>query len=521
LWGIRVGRRSKEIIKAVLSILYIKKLMTSIHTNYKILLLFLFSCCFIGRSSSQTLVFDNIKKLNLINQGVIKAGDDINGYFFVYEKDTIDNYSNTYKLVTTSNKLKVIKEAEIIVPQETTIFESSSNGTEVVLLFLNSDTKTFEYDVFDLTGNKKFSYTRKLSRKEFRQYEDLSLAGIDNSDIKSFYAIDSIGFISKTIREEKKILSISIDFYGSKENKQWSYVPTIGASYFFGQYLGVYKEVVYIHLVSFKVSLHAEKPETFIVGLDLKTGKELFKKSADAKYKILAKGIKTLNDGGGYLYGAYYALNANLMKDKPAGFALWKIKENGDLIEEKYVSFQNDFSEHLNVLSTGKIQGLGSIYFHNIVQTAKGDLYILGEGYRKVMNTAVILKAALFGVISILGENLRKEVSTDMILIKLDSTYKIENLKIYNKENTPFFCYNYTQENIASQSFGFWYFSNRVNVLNSISVHDDKITSEQIKINPKTSRLMVLPATNGQILLLDYFRITKKMELHFDVFNNN
>ncbi len=483
-------------------------------TKSKSIFLILLLCFMSLIVFSQNLVFDNIKTANLSNQSVIKNGDGIKGYFFIYEKDTIDDYIDTYMFTITDKKLHLIKETEIKVSEETSIFESSSNGSEIILLFFHADKKTFEYQIYDLNGLKIFSYTRDLSGKELRQYKKVALDGANDISFKSFYPIDDVGFISNTIRSDKDVNSISINFYGTKANMQWSYVPTTGGSYFFGEFLGVYRDVVYINVVSYKGSIYTDKPEVFIVGLDLKTGKELFKNPADSKYKILAKGLKILNDGDGYLYGAFYKLNADINKDKPLGFALWKIKAEGSLIDEKYISWDNGFNEYLNISSKGKIQGVGYIHFHNIVQMLGGDLYVLGEGYGKALNATTIFTMSVFGF-SPEGKGYLKKVNTDMILIKLDSTCKVKDITIYDKKNSDFFGYNGTQTNRRDGSFSFWYLSNKEDLFNTINVYEDKITTDKIKINVKTSRSIVLPAFNRQILLLEYFKSEKKMELNF------
>ncbi len=464
---------------------------------------------------SQNLVFDNIKTANLTNQSVIKNGDGINGYFFIYEKDSIDDYANTYTLTITDKKLHAINETNIKVPQESFIFETSSNGSEIVLSFLDFNKKTFEYQIYDLNGLKKFTYTRKLKRKEFKLYSKIILKENDKDETKSFYPIDGVGFIYSTMKTGKDLNSISVDFYGTKENKQWSYEPIIAANYFIWEYLGVYKDVVYIYIYSFKGSIYLDKPEVFIVGLDIKNGKELFKKPAEAKYKIVAKGIKTLNDETGYLYGTYYNQNANLAKDKADGLALWKITDDGNLINEKYISWEDGLSKFLKITNNGKILGTGNIYVHNIVQSASGNIYILGEGYSKVINAFTVAYGALFGLLSTIGMSYIKEVATDMILIKLDSSFETQDVFIFDKKNSKLFGYNNTQTNKASNSFSFWYFSNKENVVNSINVNDDKITTDKIRINVKTSRSIVLPASNRQILLLEYFKSEKKLELNF------
>ncbi len=466
---------------------------------------------------SQNLVFGNIKSAKAACQCVIKKGEDIKGYSFIYVKDSLDNYTNIYEFNIADEKLNIIKKTDITVDKESAILEAYSNGSEIVLLIFSEDKRTLEYQVFDLNAEKKFSYLKKLSRKESIPYKEILLKEVFQNELQNFYKVDSIGYISNTIRAENKILSVSIDFYGTKENKQWSYVPVIGASYFFGEYLGIYKNVVYIYLYSFQASIYSENPEVFLVGLDLKTGRELFKKPADAKNRILAKGIKILKDGEPYLYGSYYKPNADLIKDKPLGFALWKIKEDGNIIDEKYISWENGFDEYLDISAKGKIQGVGYIYFHNLVQTSNGDIYIFGEGYDKRLNAATIISVSILGF-SISGKGFTKQISTDVLLIKLDSTYKIKNITIYDKKNSNSFGYNTTQSNNASAAYSFWYFSNHAHMLNSISISDDKIADNKIKLNINTSETTVLPASQGKILLLEYFRTEKKMELHFEKF---
>ncbi len=491
--------------------------MFFLNTKYKLFFLILFFQIFSKAVSSQNLVFNSIKSINLFNQSVIKNGDDVKGYFFIYEKDTVDDYIDTYKFTITDKKLQLIKEIEIKVSEETSIFESSCNGSEIVLSFLKSDTKSFEYQIYDLTGLKKFTYTRKISRKAYKEYLEIILKGKDQNAVKSFYPVDSIGFIYNTMRNPKELNSISVDFYGTKENKQWKYEPIMEGSYFFWDYLGVFKNVVYIYIYSFKGSIYLDKPEVFIVGLDIKTGKELFKKAAESKYKIVAKEIKMLNDGAAYLYGTYFKQNANVSKDKADGFAMWKITEDGSLIDEKYISWENDLGKLLNVTNTGKVLGTGYVHVHNIVQSANGNMYLLGEGYNKVINGFTVAYGALYGILNVPWTwSYTKEVATDMMLLKLDAECKLIEITVYNKKNSDFFCYSGTQNNRPSNSFSFWYFSNKSNVVNAINVNDDKITTDKIRINLKTSRSTILPASAGQILLLEYYKTERKLELHFE-----
>ena len=473
---------------------------------------------FYNSVSGQSLAFDAVRSVNLINQGIIQNEEQVKGYYFLYEKDSIDNSGNIFKFVITNENLFIINQQEIKLPDESVNLEISCNGSEIILMFFHKHNKTFEYIVYDTYGFQKFTYIQKLSGKEFRHYKEIAFYDTKEYERKSIYPLDTLGFLSNTLWKDNNKISYRINFYNSKKDEQWSFVPNEGGSYFYGDYLGTYKNIIYLSLFSFKEAIYTEKPQTYIIGLDVKTGKLLFKKSADAKYLLLAKEIKILKNGQGYLYGTYFNLKANLNKDKPDGIALWKLTDNGEIAEEKYISWENDFSKHIEITDKGKIFGVGYLNLHNIVQSANGEFYILAEGYHKVLNAYVIAKAVLFGLINSIGDNFTKDVASDMILIKLDTTCKIQGINIYDKKNSNYFCYNITQQNNTSNSFSFWYYADKFKSLKAINVSDSMITTNKIKVNPHTSKSIFLPAFAKHILLIEYFSNSKKMEMHFEKF---
>jgi hypothetical protein len=57
-----------------------------------------------------------------------------------------------------------------------------------------------------------------------------------------------------------------------------------------------------------------QKPDSYILGLDMETGKQLFEKTTDAKYRFYPASISVLNAGKAYIYGEYFDVNANISK---------------------------------------------------------------------------------------------------------------------------------------------------------------------------------------------------------------
>ena len=65
------------------------------------------------------------------------------------------------------------------------------------------------------------------------------------------------------------------------------------------------------------------------------------------------------------------------------GLRFWQVDEKGKVLSEKYLSWDIELGKHLNVTSKGKIDDFGFMYLHNMIQTADGSVYAVGEGFKK------------------------------------------------------------------------------------------------------------------------------------------
>jgi hypothetical protein len=400
--------------------------------------------------------------------------------------------------------------------------------------------------VYGADGKQKFVYNRQLTKKEERYLEQTYLAMDDEEEtFKGLYPIDNLGFISNMPSREDKDYTFQVDFFSSEKRKQWTYTPTIGGKKFIGDYLGTFNGVVYIEVLKF-TSMMDQKPESSIVGLSLETGKQLFEKSTDSKYRFYPASMSLMNGGRSYIYGEYFDVNGNISKDKSLGFAFWAVDDKGVILSEKYCSWDLELGKFLDVNSKGKIDDFGYMYVHNILQTADGNIFAIGEGYKKV--------ASALGIASKLltrnsGISAIKIKVTDMILIKFDKDFNVKEAKIYDKNSNNVelqsgmefvsapllgklikytygeFDYSYTQSNKDNTSFTICY-SDYVrgkdykgSTFNSISYNDGKITTDRINTKSEATRSFVLPGKQGQVLVVDYFKKAKKLDAHFEKLN--
>ncbi|HEY0355543.1 MAG TPA: DUF6770 family protein, partial [Flavisolibacter sp.] len=417
----------------------------------------------------------------------------------------------------------------------------------LIFLFYNSKDKTFEDQVYGADGKKKsFSYLRELTKKESRYLQATYLAtrNDDEETYKGLYPVENKGFISNMPSRENRDYTFQIDYFSSEKRKQWTYTPTEGGKKFIGDYLGTFNGTVYVQVLRFGGAFD-QKPDSYILGLDLETGRELFEKETDAKYRFYPASLSVMNGGKAYLYGEYFDLNGNIIKDKSNGFAFWGIDEKGKILSEKYCSWELDMGKFLNVKSNGKIDDFGFMYLHNIIQTSDGSIYAIGEGYKKTAS-ALGIAANLMGSSQVSAV---KITVTDMLLIKFDKDFNVKEAKFYDKSlnrvelpgGAEFtsaallgkmikfyyggFDYSYTQTTKDVSAFTVCY-SDYVKgkgykgtTFNSISYNEGKLTTDKINTKSDASRCWVLPGKQGQVLVLEYYKKAKRLDAHFEKLN--
>lgn len=501
---------------------------------------------FVTVSTAQNLSIENVYKVALRNSDAIKEGSEVKGYYFFYVSDKIDKKTNEYTLQITDQTLKKLKDVKFQDSKDVSIIESSFNGTDLIFLLYNDDARTFEYQVYGADGKKKYTYNRQLSKKEKRFLEASYLNDDEDKNYKGLYPVEGRGFISNMPSREEKDYTFQVDYFSTEKRKQWSYIPTVGAKRFIGDYLGTFNGVVYLEVLKF-TGMMDQKPDSYLVGLDLETGKQLFEKSTEqGKFKFYPASMSVVNDGKAYIFGEYFNPNGNIFKDKSLGFGFWNVNEKGEVLSEKYNSWDLDMGKHLSVSSKGKIDDFGFMFLHNMVQTADGSIFAIGEGYQKTASALGIATTLL----SRGGNNFSvlKMKVTDMILIRFDKDFNVKSAQIFdkyaNKQELPsgyefvstpligkilrdygVFDYSYTQMNKDFSSFTVCFSDYergkdyKGTTFNAITYADGKITTDKIKTVSKASGSVVLPGKQGQVLILEYFKKDKRMEAHFEKLN--
>ena len=501
------------------------------------------------RPAAQKMTIENVHRASARNASAIKEGSEVKGYYFFFISDKIDKKTNEYTLRITDNSLKLLKDIKFQDSKHVYILESSFNGTDLIFLLYNDDERTFEYQVYGADGKRKHTYSRQLTKKE-EKYLEATYLGTDEEDevFKGLYPIDGTGFISVMPSREDKDYTFQVDYFGTNKRKQWTYTPTEGGKRFAGDFLGYYNGTVYIEVLRFGGAFD-QKPDSYILGLNLETGKQVFEKPTDGKFRFYPASLSLVNDGKAYIFGEFFDVDGNIMKDKSKGFAFWQIDEKGKVLSEKYLSWDLEMSKYLDVTSKGKIEDFGFMYLHQIVQTADGKIYAIGEGFKKVASALGIASTILSG-----GRGGRASVTkikvTDMMVLSFDQDFNIKGAKMYDKNSnnielpggfdfisTPLmgkmlkytyggFDYAYTQVNKDLTSFSVCYSdfvkekgSYKGGTFNSITYADGKFTTDRINTKSDAKFSAIYPGSQGKVLIMDYYKKDKRLDLHIEKLN--
>jgi hypothetical protein len=134
-----------------------------------------------------------------------------------------------------------------------------------------------------------------------------------------------------------------------------------------------------------------------------------------------------------------------------------------------------------------------------------------------------------------------------MLMLELNEKFELTNASIYEKNNNNFnlrgadfanphtlaliakafgaFDYSYTQmgKNRAGFVSGYTDYERSKDykglTFNAISYYDGKITTDKINLKTNASSLRLMPAKPGSVLIMEYFRKDKRLDLRLEKIN--
>jgi len=262
---------------------------------------------------------------------------------------------------------------------------------------------------------------------------------------------------------------------------------------------------------------------------------------SNSRSQLIEKGTNKI-----MVFGSYFDKKDNIMKDASKGLAIYAIDSKGKMVTKTYNSWEDDFAKYLPTNSKGKIDNVGFLYIHKVIQSPNGKMFVIGEGYKRQMSaggTALKVLGALSGGGSTAG--VTKIVTTDMVVMEFNDKYKITNATIYDKTNntvvsssmsdynsqhaigiylkmTGSFDYEFTTGDKDNANFSVCYSDwvrgsdYKGETFNSIRFNGSKFSTDKIELKSKASSLKVFPAKSGSIMIMEYFKKDKRLDFRLE-----
>lgn len=499
------------------------------------------------------LSIDKVYSVQLRNSGPIISNNEVKGYFFFYQSDKIDRHTNEYTLQILDENVNKIKDIKFTDDKNVSLVEAAFNGTDLMFEFFNADEKMLDYRVYGLDGKKKFSYSQELSKKSIawmKQKTDLGSEDDDGADNNSLFGLESDnGFVSIIPIRDGKQYTYQVSGYKTDKKGQWIYTPDDDDKMSVADYLGATDSVVVLSVV--KKEHLMSKMQSWVVGIYLNNGKKAFEFETNSKdkYSFFPMNITQLKGTSDFaLSGPYFEADDRALRDKSLGMGVWIMNCQGKLKNSKYSSWEADLAKYLPVSSKGRLDDIGYMYIHKVIQAQDGNIFAITEGYKKQVSAGGAALKVLALAAHSSGGNAMKLKITDLVVLQYDSTFKLTGAKIYEKNSNNVampsggdfmspqsmafiaksigaFDYSFTEKTADASSFAVGYTDYireddyKGGTFNSITYDNGKFTTDRVNLKSKAKSLTVLPGKPGSILIVEYFKKEKRLDMHMEKMN--
>lgn len=498
------------------------------------------------------LSIDKVYSVTLRNSGTINENNQIKGYYFFYQSDKIDRKTNEYTLQIVDENLNKIKDIKFTDSKDIALMESSFNGTSVVFVFYDDDQNMLDYRLYNLDGKKSFTYSKTLDKKSERYFkQQLEMSQKEEGENQNVYDVPEKGFITVTPVREDRNYTYDISFYASGKRKTWTYNPVENGKFTGAQYLGCNDSIAVLEVLS-KERMMSKETESSLLGISLETGKKVFEvRTQEGSKALYPMNISQMAGRSEFLViGPYYNANDKILQDKTEGLGVWMMNNQGKIVKSKYITWQRDLNRYVNVDDKGRVEDMGWIYFHKVMQTEDGKIFAIGEGYKKVADgLGIALNALSMAGGGYAGASNTKLKITNLMTFELSPNFDLVSAKMYVKNNNNFslgasgfdfvsphtlallaktygaFDYAFTQMGQNKSTFvsGYTDYQREKDykgyVFNSISYADGKITNDRINLKTEASSIRLMPAKPGFVLLVEYYKKAKRMDMRMEKIN--
>ena len=494
----------------------------------------------LGQAQSKTL--QNITKFKIRNSGaIIDKNNDIDGYFFFYEVDKLKKGQREFAVQILDKNLNDVATKSYIDNKKTYLNDSGFNNDELFFVMTNLKEKVHKIIRFDKSGNITDEIPLPITKDEARYMK----AGYAP---KLLTPVDGKGFLINRLVKNKK-LGYTFKYIPTNDSSEaWQYFSPIDSKKILSAIPIAVNEKFVVLMESSKPSLTSKKLNFKAIVLDVNTGKVLFEKAYDESNPRLITNSFVARDGNIALLGQYFEPGAKVMKAESLGLFTEVYNSQGELVFENKISWAEDIHKKIEVAKGSKLKKIGYIYFHDIIRTKAGDIYAIGEQYKKTASAVGIAT----GVLSALGGGIQTAgytqlTITDAIVFKFNKDFELVDIEVFEKgksrlQNLYDFGSPQLNSHIIKAIGGFDYQFSQIDEDNdrfyanfidyerikgeknklafkTIIYDEGELSEDKIYLKKGNVDFRVLPGKLGHVVLFEYNKKEKEIRIHIEKLN--
>ncbi|QZK89498.1 hypothetical protein K5V07_02935 [Flavobacterium sp. CHNK8] len=498
------------------------------------------------------LTFAQEKKIDKVNTFIVKNSGailnkekDVDGYYFFYELDKLKKGDREFAIQVLDKNLVEVAKKTYIDNKKTFLMKSSFNNQGIMFVMANFTEKKISLVSYDKKVNQLPTIDIPLESKEIRYIQYMQQTG----DFNILFPVENKGFIFNKFEDNKKI-GYSLKYYPTDGGKSWEYNSPSDSKEMLSINPIEVNDKVIVALESSKSSLLSRKITLKTKIIDVNTGLLLCEKeyNKNSKPRLINNAFLD-NDNNVVLMGEYFKEGDNIVDDKSLGLFTEVINLSGKTLKENFTSWKEDVAKMAKV-SGNYIEDKGYIYFHNIARTKNNEYYAIGEFYKRTASAGGIALTTL----SILGgggggASVTQLTITNSVVFKFNSDFKLTGIQEFEKGKSRApslsdfgspqlnahalkaygaFDYEYTQLDKKNDRFYACFIDyerlkgeKNKSAFKTIIYDNGQLSEDKIYLtnDKNNSDFRVLPAKVGNVLLLEYDKKLKEINIHLEKLN--
>lgn len=499
---------------------------------------------------SQTIEMSNIYRFSPRNTGYIYENNSLAGYYVFYATEKLDKKNMAYEITFYDNNLNQATSYEIIRNKKSQLLEAVYNQNAFMLMFYEKD--EIEFITYDRDG-KEIGSKKLTDISKWEKYRISSALADPDAENTTVFPIGNSGFVRQTFAKNDK-LGYEIESYNNDMSVNWTYGSDTKSDVIETADI-VSSSEKYIALAVIKKKNQLTRNfDTYFILLDATNGKELcnipVRDNNDGEMSLLNVFVDE-QDNTVLLLGEFYKPGDEVLKDNSMGIYARKIDIDGSDIHLQKYGWKKEIAsfkqENLSEEDKDSDKGKSYIWFHKFVKSSNGNIFAIGEQYRKQVSAAGVAMNML---------NRNADVSnfeikiTNMVVVEFDKELNIVDYDIVQKKRSTallpegyglaspqslayyvkargFFDYQFTSAEASKDKYQVVYTDldrkeekdskTKADVMiGVINIDKGEKTTQRIPINSEAKRVWYAPAKPGYIMVGEYFRKERKVLLHLE-----